>query len=91
MTEFETPRVPCPACGRPLDRASNPDGTGAPEPGDITVCLRCATTLLFDATLGLKKPSDAEMVQIMLSETWPTVAKLRRACLLTIAEMALEE
>lgn len=44
---------PCPVCGRPNDRLTNPDRSGPPEPGDITVCIGCYSVLEFGEGLTL--------------------------------------
>jgi hypothetical protein len=45
----------CPVCGATLNAAGIPDDPQArpPEPGDLSVCIRCAWVLMFDAELRL--------------------------------------
>lgn len=52
MKSFLLPESDCPACGHSLNAASTlPDGERGPQVGDVTVCLYCATPLMFDETL----------------------------------------
>jgi hypothetical protein len=41
---------PCPYCGKMNDAASAP-GEQAPRPGDLGVCLTCASPLIYDDNL----------------------------------------
>jgi len=42
----------CPGCGKKLDAVSCPDNPERlPSSGDITVCMHCATVLMFDEKL----------------------------------------
>ncbi len=53
----------CPQCGCKLDMATHPMkddgtgvvGTGAPDPGDFSMCLDCGTPLRFDDSMVLRK------------------------------------
>ena len=42
----EIPPSPCPFCDRPNDVASEATGH-SPGPGDVAVCLSCASVLVF--------------------------------------------
>lgn len=44
---------PCPACGHTLDASTGVTHQAAPTVGDYTVCLNCATPLLFGDGLAL--------------------------------------
>lgn len=48
-----TPLSSCPACGTELDAAGGSDKAGQPKPGDLSVCINCATILQFDEQLHL--------------------------------------
>lgn len=48
------PESRCPRCGAPHDRAMNVTGESGPEPGDYTVCFRCAALLRYGAGLSLR-------------------------------------
>jgi hypothetical protein len=69
MTEFRDTRVPaspCPYCGKRLDSAmaadpQHPDAT--PDPGDLSICISCASPLVFTAKLTLRKPFPGEIPQ----------------------------
>ena len=53
----------CPACGHRITAASHIDGNMTPKPGDLTVCLYCATLLVFADGLSLRNLTDAEMIE----------------------------
>lgn len=48
----------CPYCGLKLTTAT---GVGVPEPGGITLCIRCAGVMEFTADMGLRKMADADV------------------------------
>ncbi len=53
------PLSPCPACGSPNDAATSCDETDPeqkvrPMPGDVSVCIRCASIMVFQPDLTLK-------------------------------------
>lgn len=56
----KTPGAPCCCCGEILDMAGTDEGPYRPTPGDYTVCLYCATVLVFTETLALRKATDAD-------------------------------
>ena len=56
MKEKIKPSI-CPTCGKILDAVSAEDGTGSPEPGDITVCFYCGEILNFSDDMILEKIS----------------------------------
>ena len=64
MVEMNTHRmssVNSPSCGTRLDAATNVTSTQRPDPGDLTVCLRCGHLLAFDEQLKLRELNDAEI------------------------------
>jgi len=70
MEEGKTTRVPlaiCPRCGYILDAATatefNPEAS--PEPGDVTICVKCRSVLIFDAKLIPRKPTHEELGEII--------------------------
>jgi hypothetical protein len=70
MTTIRSADVPlcaCPGCGTAADLASSVRELGGqtgrdPKPGDFTVCMTCASILVFDETLGVREPTVAELV-----------------------------
>jgi hypothetical protein len=58
------PGSKCPYCKHTLTGAAgvanNENSTPVPEPGDFTACINCNNVLVFDRTMGLRKPSYAE-------------------------------
>ncbi len=59
--EAEVPKSACMDCGYVADRCSGP---AAPEPGDITICIECRGINVFASDLTLRKPTDAELVNM---------------------------
>lgn len=65
MTEIFKHRVSrCPGCHQTLNATGDPQGRGAPRPGDLSVCSGCGTILRFDRTLRLvaMTPVEIEML-----------------------------
>jgi hypothetical protein len=56
------PETPCPACGAVFDAASGDDCR--PEPGALSICIRCAAMLQFTSTLGLVELTAAEFLEL---------------------------
>jgi len=55
------PKCRCPYCDTLLDAASPAKGDAVPEPGDASVCIKCASPLVFDKDLRLRKPLPGEV------------------------------
>lgn len=47
------PTSACGRCGQVLDHATGPDHDAIPEPGDITLCIRCGTVHRFGPDMEL--------------------------------------
>lgn len=45
----------CPACGHRLTHATGISTDSPPEPGDLSVCIRCAAVLIFGPDMVLEK------------------------------------
>jgi hypothetical protein len=48
FTDIQVPESFCPKCFTLLDAVSNLYGRNAPDPGDFTICINCASVLRFD-------------------------------------------
>lgn len=61
--------TPCPTCGAMLNASTNAElqETG-PVPGDATLCLYCATLLLFDDDLTLRVLTTEEEAALTLDD-----------------------
>lgn len=58
----ELPATPCPWCGYVLDAASYAGGGDVdPVPGDLSVCMSCASVLRFGPDLILEACPEAEL------------------------------
>ncbi len=64
-----TPKCNCPVCHADIDAATPVDGEVLmPQEGDLSVCLYCATPLMFDADLKLVKLTEEEAKKIPRAE-----------------------
>jgi hypothetical protein len=62
ISHFTNGEASCPACGHHLDRATNALGDiEPPHEGDISVCINCAETLMFDENLKLKIATEEDL------------------------------
>lgn len=69
MNTFEMKPHHCPKCTYQFDCASliaNAESKG-PQPGDLTLCIKCATILSFTEEMGLRLISDRELRRLSLS------------------------
>lgn len=71
----------CPWCGYLVDAATNVTGEGAPEPGDLTLCVKCAMPAQFGPDGRLAKVSDGEIRDGLSAEDFAMFQKARRALL----------
>lgn len=59
----------CPWCEHRLDAATGTDDEPhRPEPGDLSVCIMCASILMFDQELIPQKISEDERKLILLAQ-----------------------
>lgn len=55
----------CPVCKERLDAASNAyQETSPPECGDVSICIYCASYLIFDENLSLQLLSVEDLLQL---------------------------
>jgi hypothetical protein len=64
MKDFRVSPQPCPACGYRIDACTNLDHDTAPTEGDPTVCIDCATVLVFAAHHALRIATPADLDQL---------------------------
>jgi len=62
--DYNIPDNNCPYCGHYVDQAMQENNLCAPGPGDICICIRCSEVAVFDDTLRLRKPTQAEAKEI---------------------------
>lgn len=62
---FRLPACACPTCGKPFNAAGHlePHQAG-PKSGDFSVCLSCATVLIFTDDLRTRRMSEEERSQL---------------------------
>lgn len=72
------PESKCPKCGYTLDAVGQIENliVDKPEPGDLTVCLKCLAVLVFDKNMK-QRTATAEEMHENLSE----IFAIRRAIL----------
>jgi len=59
MKSYRVPESNCTSCGERLDAAGTMcEGTPAPKPGDITICVVCGQVMQFTDTLGFQGVDD---------------------------------
>jgi len=68
MGSHKTDNDRCPGCGYAVDRAGNVDGERGPEPGDLSVCMKCALPLVFGPTLRLKSLTTRMLLELTPEE-----------------------
>lgn len=65
MTTTRYRAQPCPACGHKLDAASSVDHDARPRRGDISVCIMCASVLIFERKGRLRLATKHEAAECM--------------------------
>jgi hypothetical protein len=73
--EFEIPPSFCLKCGHSFNRASTLTGTRRPEPGHLTLCMKCGTLLRFTPAMTVMPVSDEEAA---IRDLPPATAKVIR-------------
>jgi hypothetical protein len=70
MEHYDIDKIVCPWCTSIHDCAANVNGEGAPEDGNINLCIRCECISIYDSTLpgGLRLPTPIEMSEAMEDE-----------------------
>lgn len=62
--DFKVPPGTCPACGALHDGAANTTGQGAPEPGDLSICIRCGAAAQYGPGLALLRLSRLDILAL---------------------------
>ena len=68
-TPHRVPESHCPDCGYLMDRSGTDDGS-SPEPGDVSICIRCAAILCFTGNLCLCRATKAEIAKMRRDPVW---------------------
>ena len=58
---MNTPEQECPGCKTKLDAADPLNNDNSPAPGDLSVCYRCGSFLVFDEGLSIRLMRVAEI------------------------------
>lgn len=64
----KTEETSCPVCGMKIGAATSTEGDHRPKAGDLSVCLYCATPLVFTEGLKLRKMTDLDLLALPFSE-----------------------
>lgn len=65
MTSTTVPTQHCPNCKSLLDAATDVTGAKAtPQAGDVTICLSCATVLLFEEGLTVRETTQEDYAKL---------------------------
>jgi hypothetical protein len=73
------PESRCPQCSYKMSGATNCTGSGAPLPGDVSICLNCGQLLCFQNGFTLRKVNAAEIADLMSDASqWGTIEKAQR-------------
>jgi hypothetical protein len=68
----------CPRCDYKVDAATPVfDDTVCPKPGDFTICINCATLLIFTEDMGLSVATDSYTRNNLDLDTRAEIAKLQ--------------
>lgn len=62
---YEIPETQCPACGARFDAVTAVRYESMPEPGDLSVCIMCASVLRFGNDLSYELPDRAERRKLL--------------------------
>jgi hypothetical protein len=73
------PESRCPQCSYKMTGATNCTGSGAPFPGDVSICLNCGQILCFQDDFTLRKVNAAEIADLMSDASqWAVIEKAQR-------------
>jgi len=84
MGDFEDYSVKpfrCPSCRHEMHQAMSTNNQSTPpEPGDVTICIRCAALLKFNSTMGVRLLRRAEMRRLRHSQKfdWAKIEFIQR-------------
>jgi hypothetical protein len=75
------PESRCLECGSKLNASATREGLSPrPNPGDVTVCLKCGAAMVFGDDLRLRGFTDAEAAELVEDpETMNELARITRA------------
>lgn len=64
VQHHSTPESKCPVCGTVVDMATGVGGPEAPQPGNISICIKCAGVSKYSEEMTLVPISTEEMAEI---------------------------
>ena len=75
---YKVPECECPVCGYVMDMATGVNNTGGPVEGDISICMKCSTLLVFQEDLSILPASKEIMQEVKETdpEGWNRLQKL---------------
>lgn len=70
----------CPACGHEHNAATGAEpGNNVPDPGSVSICIRCGAISLFNDEMQLRAPTAEELADIKRSQTWPIIERIQKS------------
>ena len=81
MSEPEERDTTCPTCEAKHDLVSGMTDEDTPDPGSLSLCIRCGVWAIFDEDLSLRKPTNEEAIEISAD---PYVQQCHAAWLATV-------
>jgi hypothetical protein len=75
VTTYHLEEARCPWCDKRLDAVTDADvHERGPDPGDLTICIQCASLLRLDGNLIPQKIAPAELQQLIREQ--PDLAEM---------------
>jgi hypothetical protein len=71
----------CPWCGVKIAASTRIGDESVPKPGDLTVCLNCASPCRYDLDMTVLKSSDKEMRELLDDKEYFLYENCRRGIL----------
>lgn len=78
---YKIPRQSCPECWHKVDVASVETSEAPPVEGDFSICVHCATILVWGEHMKLRRPDEIEAQAAARSQT---IGLLRASIIRTI-------
>lgn len=78
-TDRPVPKSACTACGYGVDLATCVGSDRAPQPGDITLCIKCGHIMAFGDDMQMRNLTDEEMREVASNKTILAIQRGRAA------------
>ena len=64
LVSGKIPQFTCVECGYRPDYADSAYGSALPEPGDVSLCMKCAHVTIFTEDMSVREPTTTELREI---------------------------